>query len=343
MSWKVYQEDSGTGLDDQTQADFLDGASATALAHVPNATDFAPTPPTLTVDYAVPEVTLGQAQYRISAANVSTRQRDGTQITWPETTFAVHAPETTLGLAADATNAVFVDVDLAAGPDSAQYVVNQSGSAPSSTALRVATIDTAAETATVENAQPDGEFGEVTTNGATINASLTDPSGTKHTGEIADDGDTQPPEAHGNAAHSEAYTTTDENVENFATAGSGGEVPIAQPDGTLSMGAVGGFIVEDITNFSVVTSSDYTNSLTAIDVSTSGTLVAIDLNGTAAFDSIWDITLTVDGNSRTYTAAHSNNEIAATVPSVSFNNNLKIVIEPDGGNTETISSMVVYK
>ena len=38
--------------------------------------------------------------------------------------------------------------------------------------------------------------------------SLTDPSGTQHTGQLADDGDSQPPESHDNTAHASNYTTT---------------------------------------------------------------------------------------------------------------------------------------
>ena len=56
-----------------------------------------------------------------------------------------------------------------------------------------------------------------------------------HTETFAVDGDPQPPETHDNTAHSEAYTTTAENVENFATAGAAGEVPTSQGDGTLAM------------------------------------------------------------------------------------------------------------
>lgn len=66
----------------------------------------------------------------------------------------------------------------------------------------------------------------------------------------------QPPEAHDNTAHSEAYTTTDENVEDFATAGATGEVPTSQGDGTLAMEPAGGGAIELIT---VATASDLTD------------------------------------------------------------------------------------
>jgi len=38
-----------------------------------------------------------------------------------------------------------------------------------------------------------------------VSSSLTDASGVEHTGELADDGDPQPPESHGNEAHSDSF------------------------------------------------------------------------------------------------------------------------------------------
>jgi len=48
------------------------------------------------------------------------------------------------------------------------------------------------------------------------------------------------PKEHDNAAHSETFTTADEDVENFATSGADGTVPTSQGDGTLSMETVSG-------------------------------------------------------------------------------------------------------
>lgn len=66
----------------------------------------------------------------------------------------------------------------------------------------------------------------------------------------------QPPETHDNTAHSEAYTTSGENVENFSTAGAAGEVPTSQGDGTLAMEPAGGGAIELIT---VAAASDLTD------------------------------------------------------------------------------------
>ena len=45
---------------------------------------------------------------------------------------------------------------------------------------------------------------------------------------------------HDNSAHSETFTTADDNVEGFATAGGEGTVPTSQGDGTLAMEDAGG-------------------------------------------------------------------------------------------------------
>lgn len=45
----------------------------------------------------------------------------------------------------------------------------------------------------------------------------------------------QPPETHDNTDHTETYTTTAEDVENFSTSGASGTVPTSQGDGTISM------------------------------------------------------------------------------------------------------------
>lgn len=159
---KVFVEDAGTGLDDQVDADILDAAHLGAHAHDPNATDFAPVAPTLTTDYGVPEVDLSEAQYRVSATNVTSRTRDGSATTWPEVTLAVKMPSETVALTADAENYIYVDTKFADGqPDSAVYTANTTGTAPSDASLLVATIDTAAETSVVECISPDGSFGAV--------------------------------------------------------------------------------------------------------------------------------------------------------------------------------------
>lgn len=81
---------------------------------------------------------------------------------------------------------------------------------------------------------------------------VTDPSGVDHTSQLADDGDAQPPEGHGNSAHSTnfapdghgnashsaSFTTTGENIENFSTSGGSGTVPTSDGSGNVSMDSV---------------------------------------------------------------------------------------------------------
>ena len=56
--------------------------------------------------------------------------------------------------------------------------------------------------------EPDSvTTGSVDADSATIDTSLTDAAGVSHTGELADDGDAQPPESHGNGAHSETFVS----------------------------------------------------------------------------------------------------------------------------------------
>lgn len=49
----------------------------------------------------------------------------------------------------------------------------------------------------------------------------------------------QPPQDHDNTSHTESYTTTDEDVENFSTSGSSNEVPVSQGNGSLQMESIG--------------------------------------------------------------------------------------------------------
>ena len=148
--------------------------------------------------------------------------------------------------------------------------------APDAEFVRVTDVDTTADELTVERGQEDTpasakESGSTVADtwsvkdrddiDSALNAKADDPHGNEaHTSTFAVDGDAQPPEEHGNAAHSEtfavdgdpqppethdntahseAYTTTAENVENFATAGAAGEVPTSQGDGTLAMESAG--------------------------------------------------------------------------------------------------------
>ena len=164
MTWEVFAEDDGTGLDQQANRDWADAANFAAHVHDDNAADYAPAPPTLTPDWTVPEVTLGPAQYRLTATDVSTRDHgDGSPATWPKATFAVQAPETTLAVATSSVNNIYVDLTLDGAPDDAEYVVVQDETnAPVAPRLKVAEVDTGAETTTVVCTAPEMEASGLT-------------------------------------------------------------------------------------------------------------------------------------------------------------------------------------
>ena len=168
MAFKIFVEDSGTGLTNQADADFLDAASVAAANHDANATDYAVAAPSLSADYTVPEVTLGAAQYRLGVSDLTTRDHGDGTTTWPRATLVVQADQTTVALTDGATNDVFLTADLSNGPDSAAYDVRDDGSTPSLPSLLVATVDTSADTATVQNDKPTIDAASVSADAASI-------------------------------------------------------------------------------------------------------------------------------------------------------------------------------
>jgi hypothetical protein len=190
MSWKIFAQDEGTGLDATEDADYGDGASFAAMAHDSNAADYAPKPPTATSDFTIPEVTLTESQYRITAKNVSEKDRgtDANMVTWPLVTFAVHAPNETLSLTDNAVNHIYVDLTLTGARDQAGYVVNTTGTAPNDPSLKVAEVDTSNNTVEFVCIEPDGRFGYLDIKNAMNNAvyqSITDvPSELEEKGSI---------------------------------------------------------------------------------------------------------------------------------------------------------------
>lgn len=160
MDWKVFAEDSGTGLQDQSNRDYGDGAHFGALAHGQNDADYAVVAPSLSADFTVPEVDLGKAQYRLTATNVSERDHDGngSTVDWPEATFSVTAPSTIISLADSTVNEIYVTVDLTTTGDDGQYVVNTDETKPAEPSLKVAEVDTSNDTVTSVNQHPAGVF-----------------------------------------------------------------------------------------------------------------------------------------------------------------------------------------
>ena len=129
-----------------------------------------------------------------------------------------------------------------------------------------------------------------------------------HSETFAVDGDTQPPEEHGdtehddtvpsqsdvdakaddphdNSAHSETFTTTDDNVEGFATEGDEGTVPTSQGDGTLAMEeAAGGEVTTVDPNEAVVgeePTADDSNADNPLAIAVAGSALASGDNSVA--------------------------------------------------------------
>lgn len=162
MPWKVFAEDSGTGLNDQANSDYGDGAHFGALVHSSNIGDYAPVAPTITEDFTTPSATLSESQYRVTAYDVTERDHDGdgAKISWPETTFIVYAPETTLTLVDNSINHIYIDLSLSGSPDEASYYVDTTDTTPSLPYLKVGEVDTTNNTSKVVCDNPKARFRE---------------------------------------------------------------------------------------------------------------------------------------------------------------------------------------
>jgi hypothetical protein len=157
MAGTVLIEDAGTNLDDQQDRTWLDAANLLAHAHNPNAVDYQVAGFGLTPDYGVPEVAVASGMAKLTATDVDTLAHGDGVVTWPEGTVTVLVESETLALTDGEVNEIFVDVNFASGdPDDVQLVaVDQAGSAPAAPALKVAEVDTANDTATSINEDPD--------------------------------------------------------------------------------------------------------------------------------------------------------------------------------------------
>lgn len=175
------------------------------------------------------------------------------------------------------TNYVYVAFDTADGAVSVS-VVDTEG-AVSDPSLLIAEVDGSTDAVTLQNQDPDLTFEDLT-----INSEIVAPSSTI-------DGVSSPyaTDPHDNTQHSEDYTTTDENVEDFSTAGANGTVPISQGDGTLQMGNVSAALewVEDpnspltissSTSGSVNIANDYDEVMLRITDYSTAASSAVDLN-----------------------------------------------------------------
>lgn len=151
MAGTVVVEDTGTGLADQQDRDWLDAAHLMAMGHTGLDPGAIISGLGLTPDYGVPEVTVGSGMVKLRAAAVDTRDHGSGVTTWPEATVTAYVESETLALTDGDTNELYVDVGLSSGPDDVQLVaVGSAGSAPAAPALKVGEVDTAADTVSAQ-------------------------------------------------------------------------------------------------------------------------------------------------------------------------------------------------
>jgi hypothetical protein len=163
MSGRVVIEDSGTGLADQQDRDWLDAANVLAVAHGQNNVNYQVSGFGLTPDYGAPDVDVASGMAKLQVNGVDTRSHGEGTITWPVVTVTVFVEAETLSLTDNDVNEIYIDVGLSSGPDDVQLVaVDSGGSAPTAPALKIAEVDTSADTATLVNEHPDATFGDVT-------------------------------------------------------------------------------------------------------------------------------------------------------------------------------------
>jgi len=126
----------------------------------------------LTPDYTVPDVRVASGMAKLKAQNVDNRAHGSTVTTWPEVTVTVLVKAATLALTDNDVNDIYIDVGLTSGPDDVSLIaVDSNGSAPAEPALKIAEVDTSADTATPINEHPDAVVG--TLDAETVNVSGT--------------------------------------------------------------------------------------------------------------------------------------------------------------------------
>jgi len=171
MSGHVIIEDSGTGLANQEDRDWLDAANIMAAAHAVNSTDVVVSGLGLTPDYGVPEVAVASGMVRMTAQNVDSRDHGDGVTTWPEVTITAVVDADTLALTDGDTNEIYVDIGLTSGPDDIQLVaVNSAGSAPAAPALKIGEVNTTDDTTLVVNDKPDGSFSSLEADTADVSS-----------------------------------------------------------------------------------------------------------------------------------------------------------------------------
>lgn len=149
MSGFVFAQDTGTGLNNQDNADWTDAANLMAAVHSDNTTNYKVSGLNITADFTAEEVTVSPGQARIKAENVSTvdHTSDGTKevapYDWDEVTVVVVLTESqTIDLDSTGTTNLYLDTNLdSETPDQVEIVATE----PVSPHIQIASVDNDAE------------------------------------------------------------------------------------------------------------------------------------------------------------------------------------------------------
>jgi hypothetical protein len=173
MADRVLYEDQGTnsGLTDPDEGDFLNAANLNALAWNPNAVDFH-TDLTVNADFGANTVDLSAFTAKVEATGVPSP--NDTQDRNYGVFYADVDARAGVGLTDSATNHVYLTVDLT-DDDAVSIVVNTTGTEPAGAAMKLAIIDTAADTVDVVNSAPDISADELTASAVNAGDALGNP------------------------------------------------------------------------------------------------------------------------------------------------------------------------
>lgn len=169
MTGIVLAQDTGTGLDNQDNADWVDAANLMGVSHSENTTQYKVSGLSVAPDFTNDEVTISEGQARIEALNVSTVDHtgDGTKeiapYDWDEVTISVvFTASETISIATSGIVEIFIDPKLnATNADQAEIVTTE----PSGASLKIAEIDADAETVNENfNVYSDVYHNELTAN-----------------------------------------------------------------------------------------------------------------------------------------------------------------------------------
>jgi len=144
---KQFPQDSGSGLQDQSNRDFGDAAHFGALAHT-GPEGILTGCGVVATDFTVPDVTIGGGLVRIIDTSVNSRDHsgDGTaDTTWPEVVQVYRITQTTVALTDAAVNELYVQGDQSS-PDNATVVATTGGTVPSGPTLKIGEVDTSNDT-----------------------------------------------------------------------------------------------------------------------------------------------------------------------------------------------------